>query len=114
MGQAISDGVDEPSLLRLDPDEMLKLEEQDSTILISTSTLPKTVIELPTKNYLNKNFIDPSIIRNTADADFKNKNLDNVRFVKTNSMPAVGALLKAKYYVDKAIFYSVNEASFLR
>ena len=34
--QAISDGIDEPSLLRLDPDEKLRLDEQDSMVLNST------------------------------------------------------------------------------
>ena len=44
---ALSDGVNETSLLRLDPDEKLK---QDSIILNSTLTSPKTIIEVPTKN----------------------------------------------------------------
>ena len=47
---AISDGVNESSLLRLDPDENL---EQDSVILDSTLTSPKTIIELPTKSYVD-------------------------------------------------------------
>ena len=47
--QAISEGVDDSSLLRLDPDEKLKLDEQDSIFLNSTLTLPRTKIELPTK-----------------------------------------------------------------
>ena len=33
---AISDGVDETSILRLDPDDKMKLDEQNSIILIST------------------------------------------------------------------------------
>ena len=44
---AISDGINESSLLRLDPDEEL---EQDSIILKSTSTSPETLFEIPTKN----------------------------------------------------------------
>ena len=40
--QAISYSVDEPSLLRLDPDEQLKLDEQDSIVLNSSLTSPKT------------------------------------------------------------------------
>ena len=44
---AISDGINESSLLRLDPDEELK---QDSIILKSTSTSPKTLFEIPTNN----------------------------------------------------------------
>ena len=42
---AISDRVNEQSLLRLDPGEKLT---QDSIILNSTLTSPKTIVELPT------------------------------------------------------------------
>ena len=55
---AISNAIDEPSLLRLHPDEKLK---QDSIILNSPLTSPKTTIELPTKNYVDGKFNDPSI-----------------------------------------------------
>ena len=55
---AISDGVDEASLLRFDPDEKLK---QDSIILNSTLTSPKTISEKPTKNYVDNKFNDSSI-----------------------------------------------------
>ena len=85
----VDQALSEPSLLRFDPDEKLKLYEQDSIVLNSTSTLPKTIIELPTKSYVIKKFDDPSIIRNTADVGFNDKNLDNVRFVKISSLPAV-------------------------
>ena len=37
--QAILNGVDESSLLRLDPNEKLNIDEQDSIILKSTLTL---------------------------------------------------------------------------
>ena len=57
---AISDAIYEPSLLRLDPDEKLK---QDSIILNSTLTSPKTKIELPTKKYVDNKFNDASIIK---------------------------------------------------
>ena len=101
-------------MLRLDPDEKLKLDEQVSIVINSTLTLPKTKTELPTKNYSNKKFIDPSIIKNIAHVDFNDKNLNNVRFNIVNSMPAVGERLTAKYYVDQAIFYGVDESSLLR
>ena len=42
--QAISNSVEEPSLLRLNPDEKLKLDDQDSIILYCTLTSPKTII----------------------------------------------------------------------
>ena len=50
---AISNSVDESSLLRLDPDEKLKLDEQDSVIHKSNLTSRKTIIELPTKSYVD-------------------------------------------------------------
>ena len=100
-------------MLRLDPDEKLNLDEQDSIIPNSTLTSPKTVLEIPTKNVGYK-FDDPSIIKNTAHVDFNDKNLDNLRFVKINSMSAVGGHLRANYYVDNAVFYSVDQSSLLR
>ena len=51
--QAISDGVDNSSILRLDPYEKLKLDDQNSIILNSTLTLPKTIIEIPNKSYVD-------------------------------------------------------------
>ena len=47
---ALSNIVDESSLLILDPDEKLKLDERDSIVLNSTLTLPRTIIELHTKS----------------------------------------------------------------
>ena len=62
--QAISKGVGDLSLLRIDPDERLKLDEQDSIVLSSSLTLPKSVIKLPTKSFVDQKFNDPSIIKN--------------------------------------------------
>ena len=66
---AISDEVNESLLLRLDPDEKLT---QDSIILNSTLTSPKTKLEIPTKNYVDK-FNGSSIIKNTDHVDFNDK-----------------------------------------
>ena len=57
---AISDGVNEQSLLGLDPDKKFT---QDSIILNSTLTSPETIVELPFKSYVDKKFNDPSIIK---------------------------------------------------
>ena len=100
--QAVSDCVDESSLLGLD--EKLNLVEQHSIFLISTLTLPKTMIELPTKSCVDNKFNDPSIIKNTAYVNFTDKNLDNVRFVKINSLPAVREHLTPKFFVEQAFF----------
>ena len=97
---AISDGVSESSLLRLDPDEKLK---QDTIILNSTLSAPKMIIELPTKNYVNKKFDDPSMIKNTDHVDFNDKYLDNIKWIKLNNMPEWKNDLTPKLYVDNAI-----------
>ena len=102
--QAISEGVDDSSLLGLNPDEKLKLNDQNSIILNSTLTLPKTILEVPNKSYVDKKINDPSIIENSSHVDFNEKNFDNVRSIKVNSMPAVGEHLTGKYYVDNPIF----------
>ena len=73
--------MDKSSLLRLDLDEKLKLDEQDSIVLNSSSTLPKTIKEMPTKSYVDSGLNDPSIIRNNTHFDFNDKNLENVRFL---------------------------------
>ena len=81
-------------------DEKLK---QDSIILNSTLTSPKTILELPTKNYVDIKIKDPSIIKNKDHVDFNDKNLDNVRWIKVNKRPAVEEYLTAKLYVDNAL-----------
>ena len=95
-----TDAIDEPSLLKLDPDEKLK---QDSIILNAILTSPKTIIELPTKNYVDIKFNDPSIIKNTDHVDFNDKKLDNIGWVKVNKMPAIEEDLTPKVYVDNTI-----------
>ena len=114
---AIRNNVDESSLLRLDPDEKLKLDEQDSIVLNSTSTLletdivlSKTKIELPTKNYVDNKFDDPTIVRNNAHIDLNDKNITNARFIQVNEMPQIDSHLTAKLYVDKKF----NDPSIIR
>ena len=103
----ISDEVNESSLLRLDPDEKL---EQDSIILNSTLTSPKTILEIPTKNYVDNKFNDSSIIKNTDNVDFNDKDIDNVGWVKVNKWPKDAEHLTPKIYVDNTI----HESSLLR
>ena len=98
-------------MLRLDPDESLKLDERGYILLNSSLTSPKTILKIPTKIYVDEKIDDPSIIKNTTHADFNDKNLDNVRFVKVNSMPAVREHLTPKYYVDQAIYYWLDDLS---
>ena len=102
-------------MLRLDPYEKLNLDEQDTIIVNSTSTTPRTIIEIPTKNYVDKKCDDPSIIKDTTHVDFNDKNLDNVRFLKGNSFPAIPGHLTLKIiHVDNGISYSLDESSLLR
>ena len=98
--QAISNGVDKSSLLRIDSDEKLK---KDFITLNSTLTSPKIRNELPTKKYVVKKFNDPSIIKNTDHIDFNDKNLDNVSSFKVNTYPFLEEHLKPKVYVDNTI-----------
>ena len=51
--KVIINSVDEPSLVRLDPEEKLKKEKQNSTMLISILTSPKTIIQTPTKAHVD-------------------------------------------------------------
>ena len=104
---AISDGVNESSLLRLDPDEKLT---QDSIILNSTLTSPKTILEIPTINYVDKKFNDSSTIKNVDNVDFNDKDIDDVGWVKVNKWPKDAEHLTPKIYVDNTI----HESSLLR
>ena len=103
----ISDGVNESSLLRLDLDNKFK---QDSIILNSTLTSPKTTLEIPTKTYVDNKFNDPSIIKNTDHVDFNDKTLDNIHSIKVNSFPTLEDHLTPKTYVDHAISNIVDES----
>ena len=70
--------------MRLDLDEKLTLDEQNSIIPNSTSTVPKTVIELPTKSYadslheINRNGRDLSSVYNDQDNEFVKNKLSNL------------------------------------
>ena len=70
--------VDESFFLRLDPDEKLNLGEQDSVIPNSTLTSLNTIIELPTKLYVDnlhenrRNRRDLSIVFNDQGIEIDN------------------------------------------
>ena len=110
--------MDNSSLIRVDPDEKLNLDEQDFIVLNPSLTLPKTQFELHTKSYV-KSYVDsrwndPSIIKNTAHVDFNAKNRDGVRLIKVNSLPGVREHLTPKFYVDEAFSYWLDDLSLLR
>ena len=81
---AVSNDVDEISLLKADPDETLKLDKQDSIFLNSTLTSYKTVKEVPTKAYVdsfsgnNRNRREMSTVFNDQNTEVKNDNLTNL------------------------------------
>ena len=111
LDNAISDAIDESSLLILDPDEKM---EQDFIILNSTLTSPKTILEIPTKNYVDNKINDSIIMKNTHHVDFNDKILDNVHSIKVNSYPTLDEQLTPKSYVDNFVYDRVDEASMLR
>ena len=94
-------------MLRLDPDEKLKLDEQDSIILNSTLTSPKTIIELPTKSYVDslhersRNRRDLSSVFNDQDNEFDKNKLTNLDSVSVNRKPSNE--LASKKYVDELL-----------
>ena len=81
----------------------MKKLKQGSIIFNSTLTSPKTILEIPTKNYVDEKFNDPSIIKNTDHVDFKDKDIDNVRWITVNEMLEWKNDLTPKLYVHKAL-----------
>ena len=101
--------LDELSLLRLDPDEQLKLDEQDSINLNSTLTSPKSVIELPTKSYVDslhessRNRRDSSSVFNDQDIDFDKNKLTNLDSITVIRDPNSDNELANKNYIGDSI-----------
>ena len=116
---AISNSVDESSLLRLDANEKLELDKQDSIILNSTLTDPMTIIEIPTKAYFDSlhgenersrrdlgiDFYNESndLVKNNQNNNMNNKKLTNLDAVKINREPNLDYEVANKKYVDDSI-----------
>ena len=94
LDQAVSYHVSEISLLRLDPDETLKLGEQDSIVLTSAIASPERIIELPNKSYyvslheINRNRRDLSSVFNDQDNEIDNNKSYNLDTVTVNRNPS--------------------------
>ena len=112
----VDNSIDESSLLRLDPDEKLNLHEQNSIFLSSTLTSPKTIIELPTKLYIDSlheenernrrdlgiDFYDESndLVKNNQDNDLNDKKLTNLDNITINRNPSSDKEASNKKYID--------------
>ena len=77
--------------------------EQDTINFNSTLKSTKTILEIPTKNFIDNKFNDPSIIENTDHVDFNRKYLDNVRMISVNELPEWKNDLTSKFYADNAL-----------
>ena len=103
-------------MLGLDPEEKLKLDEQVSIIPNSTLTSPKTIIELPTKSYvnslheINRNRRDLSSVFNDQDNEFDDKKLTNLDSIAVNRDPSSDNELANKKSFDD----SMREGTLLR
>ena len=104
--EIISNSVDESSLLRLDPDEKLKLVEQDSIILHSTLSSPKTILEKPTNSYVDslhensRNRRGLLTVLNDEVIVFGNTKLTNLENITVNRDPDSESEPANKKYVD--------------
>ena len=91
----VYDVVDEQSLLRLHPKELLPLDGKlDSTFLDSSITSPRTIIELHTKSYVDslhessRNRRDLSSVFNDQDNEFDKNKLTNLDSITVNRNPS--------------------------
>ena len=81
-------------MLRSDPDRKLRLDEQDSIVLDSSLTLPKTIIELPTENYVDSLYVKSrkrrgsSTVFNEQKIEFDKIKLTNLCSVTVNRNPS--------------------------
>ena len=102
----MSDSVGISSFLRVDSDEKLNFDEQESIFLNSTLTLPKTIIELPTKSYFaslhenSRNRRDLSSVSNDQDNEFDNTKLSNLDSVTINRNHSSDNEVSNKKFVD--------------
>ena len=112
----VDNAIDQPSLLRLDPDETLDLDNQGSIILNSLLTEPKTIIEIPTKAYIDSlyeenersrrdvgiDFYDESsdLVKNNQSNDFNDNIILNVRSIQINDDRSNDNHVSNKKYVD--------------
>ena len=112
----VDNTIDETSLLRLDPDETLDLDNQDSINLNSTLTSPMKKIEIPTKAYIDRlheenersrrdlgiDFYDESsdLVKNKQNRDFNDNKLTKLDYITVNINPSSCNEVANKKYID--------------
>ena len=112
----VDNAIDDTSFLRLDPDGALDLDNQDSIILNSTLTEPKTIIEIPTKTYIDSlheenersrrdlgiDFYDESsdLVKNNQDNNFNDNKLTNIISITLKNNPSDNNHVSNKKYID--------------
>ena len=111
-------------MLRLDPNEKLDLDNQESINLNSTIKSPKMVIEIPTKAYIDSlheenersrrdlgiDFYDESndLVKNNQDNDFNDNKLLNLDSVTVNRNLTLDNELSNKKYIDDELYKNTN------
>ena len=93
--------VDESSLLRLDSNETLDLNNQDSILLNSTKILPVTIIEIPTKAYIDS--LHEENVKINRDNDFNKYRISNIESARVNRNHSLDDEVSNKKYVDDQI-----------
>ena len=112
----VDNSINESSLLRLDSNEILDLDNQDSILLNSTLIEPKTIIELPMKAYIDRlheenernrrdlgiDFYNESdnLVKNNQDNNLNDKKLTNLDSITVNRNPTLDNELSNKKYMD--------------
>ena len=125
----VDNSINDSSLLRLDPNETLDLDNQDSIILNSTLTSPKTVIEIPTKTFIDSlheenersrrdlgiDFYDESsdLVKNNQTNDFNGNIILNVASIQINNDPSSVDHAVNKKYVDDG-FLNKTDSSIVK
>ena len=99
----------ESSLLRLDPDERLRPDQQGSIVPNSTLTSPNMKTEIPTKTYVHslyqssRNRREFSLVFNDQDNEFDNNKITNLDSITVNRDPSFHNELANRKYVDDSI-----------
>ena len=107
--QTVSYWLDEISMLGLDSNEKVKLDKQDSIIINSSLTTPKTRIELPTKSNVDslqersRNRRDLSSVFNDQDNENDNNKLTNLGSVSVKRDPCSDNELANMIYIDNEL-----------